>query len=241
MGKLRLVTCSRSPSLSVGMGVGHVAPAGAPGPGLLGPREGETGLQVLDGPLWGLAMSPLEALPWWDPTPGCLCCRHLGERLVAGPGPQAPVGCPRFFELLRGRGCLLPSCGQPCGPVVDSGPGQRLTRASSHHGGALERRVRWLVSVGECCHTAPTPDCALTLASVPESLPPRTGAAPECPGLKDAAEARIPRRRGLTVWWRGRGVVEGLWGGGSVTTNALKSCAGVQHTRGFPKRETEVW
>lgn len=77
--------CSRSPSLSVGMGVGHVAPAGAPG--LLGPREGETGLQVLDGPLWGLAMSPLEALSWWDPTPGHLCCCHLGKRLAAGPGP----------------------------------------------------------------------------------------------------------------------------------------------------------
>lgn len=49
MGKLRLVTCSRSPSLSMGVGVGLIAPVGAPGPGLLGPREGETGLQVLDG------------------------------------------------------------------------------------------------------------------------------------------------------------------------------------------------
>lgn len=48
MGKLRLVTCSRSPSLSMGWEWGSLF-VGAPGPGLLGPREGETGLQVLDG------------------------------------------------------------------------------------------------------------------------------------------------------------------------------------------------
>ena len=184
---------------------------------------------------------PLRPCHGGTPLPAACAVATLASAWWPAPARGLPWVVPASLSSCGAVACLLPSCGQPCGPVVDSGPGQRLTRASSHHGGALERRVRWLVSVGECCHTAPTPDCALTLASVPESLPPRTGAAPECPGLRDAAEARIPRRRGLTVWWRGRGVVEGLWGGGSVTTNALKSCAGVQHTRGFPKRETEVW
>ena len=83
MGKLRLVTWSRSPSLSVGVGVGLIAPVGAPGPGLLGPREGDTGLEVLDSRLWGPAMSLLEALSRWDPSPGHLCCYYLGKRLAA--------------------------------------------------------------------------------------------------------------------------------------------------------------
>ena len=104
MGKLRLVTWSRSPSLSVGVGVGLIAPVGAPGPGLLGPREGDTGLEVLDSRLWGPAMSLLEALSRWDPSPGHLCCYYLGQRLAAGPGLRAPVGCPCFFELLGGSG-----------------------------------------------------------------------------------------------------------------------------------------
>lgn len=107
--------------------------------------------------------------------------------------------------------CFLPSCGQPCGRVVGSGPGQKLTRASSYHRGALERRVRWLVSVGGAA-TLPQPSTVLCHLGLRSRAP-----SPEDRGCCRVTWARRRRRDQNSaeegpVWWRGRGVVEGLRG-----------------------------
>lgn len=113
------------------------APAGSPGPGALGLREGETGLEVLDACLCDPEVSLPGALSQRDPTPGHLCCHHLGMRLAAG--PLTVVVCPCFSELWRAEPGLCPS--MPLVLWVRGGGGGQGAEADQGGGfcGGLER------------------------------------------------------------------------------------------------------
>lgn len=173
--------------------------------------ERETGLQVLDGPPWGLAMPPLRPCHGGTPLPATCAVATLASAWRPAPAHGLLWAVPASLSSCGAVACLLPSCGQPCGPVVDSGPGQRLTRASSYHGGALERRVRWLVSGGNAA-TLPPPPTVLSPWPPFQSPFPEDRGCSRVPWAQRRRRGPIPRRRGLTVWWRGRGVVEGLRG-----------------------------